>query len=443
MKKTALIMLAALMLLLSGCSAVDSRLEQILLDRSGIHEDEEYVRYKSYEESGKLDEEGRYIAPTAQNEHAGQIHVTFASNPYLSIVYFSDADMTAIIDTDGGYFNPGDVLYAKVLEYNNKSSNLYRLAEYRVVEYNSDNSVKKETRVAVEGDSFEYQIPNNLSGTELSIVPVGEYSDRSLSLNVFYVDDDGNQQSLGNAGDWYINNSPVTGNKTGFSPVESYVLKFEIDRDNYFYIGSEPKCFTKDPNETGFVEFWEANSTDNDMEYRVELHQYLNVELEFTEKAEVRTENGEQETVKNKKWGSDKLQYGDSVIVETKGECKIVGGDERHFSIAKDKLYDGCYRYTLRAVQKAHDIYGIALDTQCRYGECSYKLDGKKVSGEILVRPDQTLELIYKVKAENFGAFVRSIFTDKEKTVIIPITPGMDGTTINPDYWIDAAEKGA
>lgn len=472
MKKAFVLLLTFTMLLLTGCSAVDAKLEQAILEKSGILEHEDYLQYQQYQEAGRLNEDGQYIDPNlieesnnTQESPDGQIHVSFGENRYLQIWYFVDAGMTTPIDTKTCYMNPGDTIYAKVVECTNPNSNLYRLAEYRILEYDSEGNVKKEYVQEVEDGTLEYQIPSNFTGTELSILPVGEYPDRNLSMSVYYVDDSGNECTLGSAGTWSINSNDIDGNTARISPIESYVLKFTYDTKNYFYVGCEPACFTKNPDTAGFVEFWEAEPTDADMTYRVELHQFLNLSLKFSEEAKVRINQGEEETIKkNKVWNLGKLQYGDSITIETAGECTITGGNYQHISATKDPITNG-YRYTLKVVQDAESniaeilsltidvnrIFNVTLDSNCDYGTCIYELDGDVVSGEIQVQEGQELTLTYTItnknytfaeKSDGFGGFIHDLFKGSERTVTIPITANLEGTTINPDDWFDIIEKG-
>ena len=472
MKKAFVLLLTFTMLLLTGCSAVDAKLEQAILAKSGILENEDYLQYQQYQEAGRLNDEGQYVAPDPAGDEVdapekpdGQIHVSFAENRYLKIMYYTDKGMTNPVDTSMCYMNPGDSIYAKVVECNNPNSNLYRLAEYRIVEYDAEGNVKKEHEQEITDGFLEYQIPANFAGTEMSIIPVGEYPDRNLSMSVYYMDDEGNERALGSVGTWSINNNCIDGNTAQISPIESYVLKFTYDTKNYFYVGCEPECFTKDPGTAGFVEFWEAEPTDDDMNYRVELHKFLNLSLKFSEEAQVSINQGEKETIKkNKVWNLGKLQYGDSITIETAGECTITGGDYRHVSATKDPITDG-YRYTLKVVQNAESniaevltltidvdrVFNVTLGTSCDFGTCTYELDGKVVSGKIQVQEGQELTLTYKItkesysfaeKSEGIGGFFHDLFNGSERTVTIPITAELEGTTIDPDDWFDVVEKG-
>lgn len=471
MKKAFVLLLTFTMLLLTGCSAVDAKLEQSILEKSGILEHEDYLQYQQYQEAGRLDANGQYVDPdlnenpaNVQDKPDGQIHVTFAENRYLEIWYYADAAMTTPIDTSACYLNPGDILYAKVIECINPNSNLYRLAEYRIVEYDAEGNVKKEYQQEVADGTWEYEIPSNFTGSEMSVIPVGEYPDRNLSMSAFYVDDSGNECSLGNAGTWSINNTSIEGNNAQISPIESYVLKFSYDTKNYFYVGCEPDCFTKDPATVGSVEFREADPTDEDMSYRVELHKFLELSLKFSEEATVCVNKGDTETVKkNKTWNPGKLQYGDSITIETAGECTITGGDYKHIRAIKDPITGG-YRYTLTVIQDAESntadvlilvvdvnrIFNVTLGTTCDYGTCTYKLDGDVVSGEVQIQEGQELTLTYKItkdkysfadKSEGIGGFLHDLFKASERTATIPITADLEGTTIDPDDWFDIVEK--
>lgn len=218
MKRVFVLIMTFTMLLLAGCSAVDAKLEQALLEKSGILEQEDYLQYQQYQEKGCLDEDGQYFDPdldvitsNEQEKPSGKIHITFAENRYMNIRYYAASSMKTPINTTSCYLNPGDRLYAKV-KYLNPNSTIYKLAEYRIMEYDADGIVKNESIQEVKDGVLEYEIPTNFTGTEMSIIPVGEYPNRNLSMSVYYVDDSGNKCSLGNAGTWSVNDNSVDGN---------------------------------------------------------------------------------------------------------------------------------------------------------------------------------------------------------------------------------------
>ena len=98
-----------------------------------------------------MDEDGQYFDPdldvitsNEQEKSSGKIHITFAENRYMNIRYYADSSMKTPINTTSCYLNPGDRLYAKV-KYLNPNSTIYRLAEYRIMEYDADGIVKNES----------------------------------------------------------------------------------------------------------------------------------------------------------------------------------------------------------------------------------------------------------------------------------------------------------
>lgn len=468
MKKALIAIMAFAVLVLAGCSAVDAKLEDIFLEKSGILETEEYLQYQEYLETGMLDENGQYWdsileedSADAQDSSVGKIHVTFANNPYLSISYYTDASMKTPIDTSSCYMNPGDTIYAKFEGHFNPNSNLYRLAEFRIVEYYADGTSAKKLSMEAIGGVMEYEIPSNFMSPGISIIPIGEYPDRNLSLSVYYVDDDGNKCSLGNAGTWSINKENIDGNIAQISPIEPYVLRFTYDKENYFYVSCEPAGFTKDPGKEGFVEFYEAEPTDADKSYSVELHKLLSLSLKFSEEAKVKVNNEDFERIKkNGVWSRNNLKYGDCIIIETSGVPSIDTGDYQHISATKDPLVEGD-RYTLTVIQSAEGnaaevlketvyvtrTFDVTLSTECKYGTCTYKLDGKEVSGTIKVREDQKLTLNYQITDKEYKFADKSglsfdILTPYKRTIEIPITSDIDGTTIYPDEHFDITRKG-
>lgn len=470
MKKLFLLVSSIMIMVLSGCSAVESKLDDAILERSGILEHDDYVKYLQYQEAGMLDENGQYMEPDTSDEESdidmdGDIRVTFAENRYLEIWYFTDADMSAPVSGNFCYMVPGETLYAKVIESSNPNSNMYRLSEYRIVEYDAEGGVKEEHHQEETDGRFEYQIPTGFQGTEIAVIPVGECPDRNLSVAAYYMDDEGNERILGNAGVWSINDKKIEGNTAQVSPLEPYVLKFTYDAENYFYVGCEPGCFTKDPGTAGFVEFWEAEPTDKEIDYRVELHPFLTLTLKFSEEAQVRINQDKEETVKkNKEWNPGKLQFGDSITIETTGEVIVTNGNYQHISAVKDPITEG-YRYTLKMIEEVQSntadvlslvldvnrTFKVVLDSKGDHGVCRYELDGDAVTGEIQVKEDQKLTLTYEItdndyvfkqKTEGIIGFVHDVFIHDKRTVTIPITAELDGMTIDPDGWFEIVEKG-
>ncbi len=466
MKRLALILSAGVVVtMLSGCGQVDEYLQNRFLEKSGILEDQEYQQYSEMKQNNQLGEDGTFndtdvfTETTVTDVADGSVHVTFAENRYLDIQYYLDSDMTQRIDTTQCYLNPGDTIYASV-ESKNPNSNLYALSTYRIYEYDSENTVKNETTYPIEDkDNLVYQIPSTFTGSEISIVPIGEYPDRKLTMKAFYIDDSQQEKELANAGTWTINDEECTGNSASISPIVSYVLKYKFDKDNYFFVAASPKCFTEQPDQKGIVEFLEANPTDEDMEYSVELHPYLTLTISLSENGTISLDDNIAETIKkNKSWTCEKLKYGDVLVVESAGECKISAGDYKHIKVSKDPITHG-YRYTLQIVAETTDTISddidideyvtITLPETAAHGTCKYKLDGKSVSGTVQLQESQKLTVTYAItdsdyefENANVWNWMQGIVGNMEKTETIAVDSSMNNTTIDPDAFFSISKKG-
>lgn len=97
-KKIRILIIITFSLILAGCSNpndyLTSKLEEEIKENSGILEDQDYREYQDLESSGRLDENGNYVDVTVTEDIpddgenlSGQIHVTFAENPYIRLTY--------------------------------------------------------------------------------------------------------------------------------------------------------------------------------------------------------------------------------------------------------------------------------------------------------------------------------------------------------------------
>lgn len=459
-------MISAIALSLSACTTPIDAIHEKILSDSGIESNADYNTMQLLQQSDHLDENGLYKSPVpAQEENSnkatGSVQVSFGHNSYLDTLYFFDPELTDAITQDIVYLNPGDIIYVGDWKSNNPHSNLYQLSEYYIFEYAMDGTLIKNISQKPGNDHLLLSIADVHQGHSFSIMPIGIYPDRQLSMSAYYMDDDNEAHSLESSGSWTINDVVCSENTANISSVDSYVLRFTFDKENYFYVSSEPKCFTKSPNQTGFLEFFEEDPTDNTAEnYSVELHEYLTLHIKSSDYATVSVNNGTPISVnKNKYIDLDKIQYGDSIIVETAGTCTI-SGDDRHISIHKDPIGDQ-FRYTIDVSQQHHEnnkedlpdnvtvnrYFIVTLDTSCPHAECIYELDGKEVEGTISVREDQELIVYGRVIDDGY------IFAEKKdcpwyqsKTkyeYTIVISPDLHNSTIvAEDYFNIIKEEG-
>ncbi len=458
------VLIAAAIFVCGESTVMDSSAVAVITDISGITADQDYVTYTAFVENDQLDEEGKYAYDFGQSVEVEEVvvteavHVSFAENSNLDISYYTDKAMTQQINVNSCYLNPGDSIYAGEVTSLNTYSNLYQLSGFRIYACDADGNLTLLDSQAVSDSGLVYTIPEGYTGTDLSIIPVGEYPDRVLQMLVYYVDDEGNQVTLTNAGSWSVNDEQVKGNSTQISAIESYTLRFDIDTDEYFYVSASPTPFTQDPNSTGYVEFWEASSTEATVEYSVELHQYLSLEIQLEAQGTVTLNDATAETVKKgKTWSCSTLKYGDQIVIETTGECTILSGDYVHVEAAKDSTSGG-YRYTLTMTETLYDNTGsqlscisvnhsltVTLSATGKYGTCTYTLDGETVSGTITMTEDQVLKATYTITEDGYKfsstssnfviAAIESITSSTQKTVEIPVTIELDKQKITPDDY--------
>ena len=439
---------------LTACSSIESTLENRILEKSGILDSEDYKKYKQMEEDNEL-EKGHYIVPVIDeaptdeiNEELGSIHVTFATNRYLKVEYYLDMDLTNEIDQENCYLNPGDSIYAKAVS-SNPNTNLYEIEEYRVVDYS--NNGQKEIGRSLSTEGLVYQVPSTFLGTEIGIVPVGKYQDRTISVQVSLIDDNGESATLSNAGTLFVNDTKYPGTNATINPLSPYILKYEFDKKNYFFVRSIPECFTEDPNAEGVIEFFEVDPTEMDFDYSIQLHKYISLNIKLDANGTICVNDGDPEPIKkDRTWPGKNLKFGDVLVVESSGVCTF-DGNARTYQVQKDSILDG-FRYTITIVNdgaKNNEEYiTVLLDAEGKYGDCIYKLDGKEVSGPITAQQDQKLKLTYKItkdgykfKESNVFDYMQDLVGSMTKTVDIPLSPDLNNSTIHPDDWIEIIKK--
>jgi hypothetical protein len=251
---------------------------------------------------------------------------------------------------------------------------------------------------------------------------------------------------------------------------ESHLLKYTFDTDNYFYVSSSPAPFkyALSPNEAGYVEFEMLTADSADTNYEVELHTYLSLSVKVTAEAklavydasDLRTPTDTYTIKKGKQWKSTdnncKLKYGDRIIIETNGEYEILGGDYVHVKCTTESITNGS-RYILDFTEEAsttqqngvsinHTIT-LTLPDAGAHGQCSYKLDGKKVSGTVTLQESQKLTITYTItdSAYRFANssilnFVQDFVGNPQKTVTVPLSGDM-GSTLDPDSYFEIEKK--
>lgn len=450
----------AAVILLSGCSVINENAEKIFLQKAEIQKEEDYKEYEKYLKNNQLSEDGTYDyirdEGTKTDIGKGNVHITFADNHFLDIQYYLDEALTQEIEADEYNLNPGDSVYAVVRANNRAGSNLYHFKEYQVFEY-TENGERKKIATTGEDGGFIYTIPTDFMGTELSIQPIGEYEQRTFdSLYVYYRDGVNQIGELSNAGKWTVNGSEKL---DSVCAVESYILSFDYDDENYFFVSAKPNPANKNPNEVGYVEFPEEDSTEETKAYSIELHKLIDVKIRFDEDGKISINDGEQEKIKKgKEWERSNLKYGDKIVIETKGDPEIQTTESKHIKETNDPIKDGT-RYTIvitedmqrESDQSIASSYAVNFHQPAKYGTCIYRVDGKEVKGISTVGENQKLTVTYKIEKEGYifadksaglVGLVSDFIKSKERTVEIPVDASLEGKTLCPEDYFNIVKKG-
>lgn len=445
--------------LLSGCSAETVDTLSPILQFTNVEEDGDYQKYIDMLSNGKLNAEGFYPIENSGYQEApdGKVQVTFGKNRSLNISYSTDEKGENPIAVSFCWLSPGESIYA-VLRDTPNSNTLYSLSEFRIQEYDADgNLLQEETRSAENGSEPLLTIPETYPAGGYSILPVGQYTEGTIRTEVYYTDSEGNICPLSNTGTWKLNGTPLTSQELQVSSVSKPALTYTIDSENYFFVSSDPQM--PDPESiTDTVSFLPAEFISNSLQFSVELHSYIPLELTFDEPAVITVNSGSEQTIeKNKPW-SQKLRYGDQVTIVTTGHCKTVNCDPHYFTADKSPT-DGAIQYQLTVSAQGNgnieEIFGsgtelisvrnVTLDPSMDHASCTFELDGKPVSGRMELNSDQELTLTCKItedgwrfaeKSEGIGGFFHDLIKKKERTISISITDlGNDSAVRASDYF--------
>jgi len=461
MKKTSLLLLSGLLFCTSGCANINAKLEQVMLEKSGIHQEETYTQYLSFKDKKLLTADGYHTdieLLTEESIPADWVRVTFADNPFLKTSFYKDSALTDPIDMANCWLAPGDSIYAAPTKTRNPASDLYQLSAYHVYSYDASGAKTEVSQIPMESGLL-LQIPADAPAGGYSIVPIGEYHSRRVTMGAFYTDDDGKQHTIGNPGSWSIkygsnheNGVELFCDKDAefISPLDEYTVRLNYDHENYFFVGATPSANEKD----GIISFRKASPTDPAQAYSVELHQYLSLTIKLPAGGTIQLNNGPQGTIgKNKKYTFNKLRYDDRIVIETAGECIITNGDYRHISAKRDSISKQA-RYTLTVEEKASGAkaellkqivsvireFHVQLGVHGRYGTCTYSYEGQDNAIGWYDLPEGTeVTITYTLTAPQYykfineGGFFDSLLSPNTREVTFIIQEKHHNTSITPD----------
>lgn len=391
MKRWNLLLFAtALILMLSGCASIDGYLESKMEKQSGIETDTNYQTYQSYIDEGNLDPEGYYREDVFESE--GTINevaevpenaskVTFSTNGYLNIQYYKDAKFSVEIDSNDTILGTGDCIYATVSLDKSVPSSTYTFAGFRLSEIDEDGSHFELDTLNLGEDGLVLKLPEQYAGKDLAIDPLGTYETRQVSLMDSYIDNEENEHNL--SGTWIVNDKPISGHVAEINPVSSYIISYEFDGNEYFYLSSEPECFYSN-NDDGVVIFNKRESTAETVDYSVKLHQYISIDLPSAQLRHVNINNGEEKTINA---GSElhipRLKYGDKVVIVSDIKWDELQKNRDLILQSEEPLHKSgqtAYRYTLIVPQKGGEFKFDPSEYSYKHGTISFNCFGEEVT---------------------------------------------------------------
>lgn len=421
-KRLVLTVMAVSLISLTGCSGMNSYLEEKMLEKSGIIQDETYMDYQSQIEAGNADEEGYYVESEQQVENAS-IHVTFSKNNNLDIKYYSDATYSNPVDGTSCYMNPGNTIYAKVSVSKDVYSSMYEFASFNICEYDMEGNrtvLSDWTHdISKSGDEYTVavQIPTEFKGTELSLEPIGQYKLRQITLNDYYTDEADEIYPLD--GTWMIDEEKCTNDTVDISAISSYIISYEYDNKEYFYSSSKPECYYSN-NEEGVVIFKQREATDETEDYSVELRKYITVSLISGIDREV-TINGENKQMlkANTELDISKLKYGDTVIIETDKAWPDLETNRELILTKTELLSSGTYKYILIVPEKDGQFMFNPSEYVYEHGSVIFKCFGSPVTNKQYLAKGS--RIYYEAGSADDGYWLPTgenyiVVTDEEET---------------------------
>lgn len=387
MKKYYFLLMAVLIITMTGCAKIDGYLESAIEKQSGMLKDSNYQIYQAYADKGSLDQDGYFLENAFETEDAfvevpsNVARITFSKNGYLNIRYFKDAEFTEEIVSADALLVTDDCIYASISLDKSVSSTTYGFAGFRLSEIDKDGDHIELGLLKPDENGLVFQLPKQYIGKDLAIDPLGAYETRQVTLKDSYIDNDEKEHEL--SGMWIVNDKPISGHVAEINPVSSYIISYEFDGNEYFYLSSEPECYYSN-NEDGVVIFNKREPTAETVDYSVQLHQYVAVDLASAQHRYVTINNGMEQEVKS---GSElhisRLKYGDKVVLvsdvkwnelERSRELILQSSEELHQSGQTD------YRYTLVVPQKGGEFVFDPSDYSYAHGTICFKCFGEEVS---------------------------------------------------------------
>ena len=286
-KKRSSILLSLLFIfLMSGCSSIENKISQLMWEKSGVADEIQYIQYEQMKSAGALDEEGLYHSKELEDLQAaesekpnGSVHVSFARNEFIQIEYYRDEALTEVLETFNCRLDPGDTIYASAPVLKDPVNELYRFSEIRVQELDENGNIRKTLAAVRDLPGIIFQIPEDFTGSDLCIVPLGKYLSRKINLRAVYRHPDETESLLEN-GVWYVNGKMHGNGSLELNPLVSYRIAYDYNtyQENWYYAGSEPDSYW-DKSSDAVITFLADPSDISVTDYVVRLHPYGSMKI--------------------------------------------------------------------------------------------------------------------------------------------------------------------
>ncbi len=374
--------------LLVGCSSVDEYLANSMLQKSGVYNGDDYAEYKQLADEKLIGTDGYYVdseGDIGTTENYG-IKVTFAENKNLIIKYYSDKLCLNEIESNNYRLNQGEAIYATVDISNDVISSMYTFSGFEIYEY-PENGVREKSSLVMQADEGIYvlNIPDNYEVSDISIEPIGEYIERTITLRDFYKDDNGQELDL--KGEWVVNDKVYTTENIEISPITSYIISYQFDSEEFFLLSSEPECYYYDEYD-GIVIFKQREAEDETEDYSVELHKYIPVSLISDVKRHVIVNGSDRgEVGANAELQIGKAKYGDTIIIETDQEWKGLEKNRELILTQTENISKNEYRYTFIVPEEDGVFTFDPNEYSYDYGRIRFRCFGQTViSTQVLAK---------------------------------------------------------
>ena len=200
--------------------------------------------------------------------------MSFARNDSILVDYYRDEARAVPLEKENCRLDPGDAIYASIPLVSDDMSPLYQFSEIQVRELDTAGDMKGLLAVSRELPGLVYRIPSDYTGTEIAVIPLGEYRNRTVTLNASAADSAGTGPELEN-GVWEINGKKYGNGTVQLHPMESCQVTYDYSfyKDDWYFAGSSPESYWDNSN-TGTITFLSGPSDEEHMDYSVKLHTY-------------------------------------------------------------------------------------------------------------------------------------------------------------------------